>query len=263
MENIKIINKENGKELRPRDLMAIRKMGMKLPQMQAFSDGIPCDISTQEIISIMDEALAAKKENSEVKVFTIGLHTLYMVAIFVARDDGCQCAIDKAYAEYETDYQKCYAEFIREKPEVEDIRAICYASDNYIVTRRADKLFKMVIYYAFSDFIDKNERKPFPKAYEDIINSVHPRIMHYIKKISDGLDIKGFFDRYDVLERYPEKDYRTVVSAVFLGYIKNSRMSMLNTGIADEIARKFINALDNSFKYMSEMYDELRQKEER
>lgn len=97
---------------------------------------------------------------------------------------------NKAYSENETEYQKSYAVLLSDNPDAEEVKKICFSSDDYVVTRHAEKLFKMVYYHSLQDDTGK---KNYPKAYDDIINAVHPRITHYVKKIAHGLDIKGFF----------------------------------------------------------------------
>lgn len=131
------------------------------------------------------------------------------------------------------------------------MKKICFSSDDYVVTRHAEKLFKMVYYHSLQDDTGK---KNYPKAYDDIINAVHPRITHYVKKIAHGLDIKGFFDRYDILDTYQDKDYRVVMSAIFLGCFKALELTELEGGMADKAACQFIAVLNQSFDEMMEGY---------
>ena len=131
------------------------------------------------------------------------------------------------------------------------MKKICFSSDDYVVTRHAEKLFKMVYYHSLQDDTGK---KNYPKAYDDIINAVHPRITHYVKKIAHGLDIKGFFDRYDILDTYQDKDYRVVMSAIFLGCFKALELTELEGGMADKAACQFIAVLNKSFDEMMEGY---------
>lgn len=57
MEDIKIVNRENGEVLKPRDITIMRRMNITLPEMQIFVNGIPSDISSYEIIKSLDAAL--------------------------------------------------------------------------------------------------------------------------------------------------------------------------------------------------------------
>ena len=155
------------------------------------------------------------------------------------------------YSENETEYQKSYAILLSDNPDAEEVKKICFSSDDYVITRHAEKLFKMVYYHSLQDDTGK---KNYPKAYDDIINAVHPRITHYVKKIAHGLDIKGFFDRYDILDTYQDKDYRVVMSALFLGCFKALELTELEGGMADKAACQFIAVLNKSFDEMMEGY---------
>lgn len=251
MEDIKIVNRENGEVLKPRDITIMRRMNITLPEMQIFVNGIPSDISSYEIIKSLDAALERNDNRDKEAVCGIGMHTLCMLALYVARDTDTWGAINKAYSENETEYQKSYAVLLSDNPDAEEVKKICFSSDDYVVTRHAEKLFKMVYYHSLQDDTGK---KNYPKAYDDIINAVHPRITHYVKKIAHGLDIKGFFDRYDILDTYQDKDYRVVMSAIFLGCFKALELTELEGGMADKAACQFIAVLNKSFDEMMEGY---------
>lgn len=251
MEDIKIVNRENGEVLKPRDITIMRRMNITLPEMQIFVNGIPSDISSYEIIKSLDAALERNDNRDKEAVCGIGMHTLCMLALYVARDTDTWGAINKAYSENETEYQKSYAILLSDNPDAEEVKKICFSSDDYVITRHAEKLFKMVYYHSLQDDTGK---KNYPKAYDDIINAVHPRITHYVKKIAHGLDIKGFFDRYDILDTYQDKDYRVVMSALFLGCFKALELTELEGGMADKAACQFIAVLNKSFDEMMEGY---------
>ena len=251
MEDIKIVNRENGEVLNPRDITIMRRMNITLPEMQIFVNGIPSDISSDDIIKSLDAALERNDNCEKEAVCGIGMHTLCMLALYVARDMDTWGAINKAYSENETEYQKSYAILLSDNPDAEEVKKICFSSDDYVITRHAEKLFKMVYYHSLQDDTGK---KNYPKAYDDIINAVHPRITHYVKKIAHGLDIKGFFDRYDILDTYQDKDYRVVMSALFLGCFKALELTELEGGMADKAACQFIAVLNKSFDEMMEGY---------
>ena len=251
MEDIKIVNRENGEVLKPRDITIMRRMNITLPEMQIFVNGIPSDISSDDIIKSLDAALERNDNCEKEAVCGIGMHTLCMLALYVARDMDTWGAINKAYSENETEYQKSYAILLSDNPDAEEVKKICFSSDDYVITRHAEKLFKMVYYHSLQDDTGK---KNYPKAYDDIINAVHPRITHYVKKIAHGLDIKGFFDRYDILDTYQDKDYRVVMSALFLGCFKALELTELEGGMADKAACQFIAVLNKSFDEMMEGY---------
>ena len=251
MEDIKIVNRENGEVLKPRDITIMRRMNITLPEMQIFVNGIPSDISSDDIFKSLDAALDRNDNCEKEAVCGIGMHTLCMLALYVARDTDTWGAINKAYSENETEYQKSYAILLSDNPDAEEVKKICFSSDDYVITRHAEKLFKMVYYHSLQDDTGK---KNYPKAYDDIINAVHPRITHYVKKIAHGLDIKGFFDRYDILDTYQDKDYRVVMSALFLGCFKALELTELEGGMADKAACQFIAVLNKSFDEMMEGY---------
>ena len=109
MEDIKIVNRENGEVLKPRDITIMRRMNITLPEMQIFVNGIPSDISSYEIIKSLDAALERNDNRDKEAVCGIGMHTLCMLALYVAWDTDTWGAINKAYSENETEYQKSYA----------------------------------------------------------------------------------------------------------------------------------------------------------
>lgn len=119
MEDIKIVNRENGEVLKPRDITIMRRMNITLPEMQIFVNGIPSDISSYEIIKSLDAALERNDNRDKEAVCGIGMHTLCMLALYVARDTDTWEQSIKHIQKMKRNIRRSYAVLLSDNPDAE------------------------------------------------------------------------------------------------------------------------------------------------